>query len=258
MSARTRFAIDAAEQLDAAERGRFANAALHGVPLGPVAGDPAGARRADARRAPRRRPAARGCPCAPRGWRGTGRSGLPAPAGAGCQSLVVDAVRQLVHAAPAERRGASCETAAGVERSSGAARRCCARRIDALDAQREPDRRVASAPGPDGAQSGDVGPEHERRLVARQREAHAHVDRVQLVDEVEAPLAGQTRRRARRSAHMKRSAGPPWQAVQMHIWRQLALEGDRPRRHVQLVPPPRELADEAVRRPGRLRAGGGL
>ncbi len=169
--------------------------------LGPAAGDPAGAPRAGSRAIRSNASSSTWMPLRTSrlarnrtSWPPWRRARAPRP-GRRCRA----AARARCARRP---RRAPSPLAAGVDSSTR-------RRPAAAGARARPASRAARAAltcrvgaGPGGAQSGTYGPEHQRRLRVGQREAHAHVDGVELVDQVEGALARPGAGRARRRRRM--------------------------------------------------------
>jgi hypothetical protein len=238
-------ALRRTEQLDAGECGRFADPAAHGVALGTVAGHlQAGVWQPRSERLEGVQQHVDALADLEVGeeqdrlLRRSRRARAP--------DAVVDAVRQLTHSrSPGSPRFHVGGGSRGREQQSGGPA-LLRRSHEALYAQlQRADPGVRARPG--RRPVGVVRAQQQRRLVAGQREAHPHVDRVELVGHVEAALAGQPPVQAPQLPHEARPPDLP-ETVHVHIRRQLLLERDRPRGHVQLMPSARQLAYVAERR----------
>ncbi len=167
--------------------------------------------------AARTRRAGRGCPCAPRGWRGTARPGRRRGRRRGARRARRSRAGARAPAATARRPGRAWTLPRGVDSSTVVARRCWARAHQRASRAAPPSRPARRAPGPDAAQRARRGPSTSGAPCARERELQARVDRVELVDEVEAaPRPGAGRAAASRHmdagrpAHAGRGGGPTW------------------------------------------------
>ena len=148
-------ALDLAEQLDPGERRRVARPGGARSRLGPAAGDAQARLGQLAARSARTRRAARGSPCAPRGWPGTGR---PAALGGGRAPTPARRCRAAARARARRAPALTFSLAASGRQQHRVGAPLLERRARPASHARAAALTSASAPAPVGAQSGTYGP----------------------------------------------------------------------------------------------------